>query len=274
MSATSGGTSDTELTGRVVLVTGAAQGIGRATAQALVDAGAAVVPCDIRPDVAELGDHAVVADAASEEDMEAVVAATLGAYGRLDAVVAAAGAAELSSAEMSVAAAAAIFDRMLRSNLRTAYVTVRAALPAVMAAGRADIVLVSTDHVCPRPGARPKVGWMEGYDAAKWGLEGLRRNWAATLGPHGVRVNALAMGETDTPMLRDFLRDRDVPAERIDEMAQSWIRPVEIAALTVALLAEDAPARTDTIIGLWPGFPVELPPLEPLGERRHGSGSW
>ena len=118
-----------------------------------------------------------------------------------------------------LAAAVETFDRMLTANLRTAYVAVRAAIPHLVAAGRGDVVLVSTDHVVPRPGSVPKAGFMEAYDAAKWALEGLRRNWAVTLGRAGVRVNTVAMGETDTPMLREFLADRGTAPERIDQMS-------------------------------------------------------
>jgi NAD(P)-dependent dehydrogenase (short-subunit alcohol dehydrogenase family) len=250
-----------ELEGRVVLVTGAAQGIGRAVADAVSAEGAVAVACDLRPEVRELGASAWVADAASVADMERVVANAVHTYGRLDAVVAAAGAAELASPDGPAADAAELFDRMIEANLRTAYVTVRAALAHLATDGRGDIVLVSTDHVCPRPDARPKAGWMEEYDAAKWGLEGLQRNWATRLASRGIRVNSLAMGETDTPMLRTFLADRGVPSEQIDEMAHRWLTAADIAGVVVALLTEDAPSRTGTTIGLWPGFPVELPPL-------------
>jgi 3-oxoacyl-[acyl-carrier protein] reductase len=249
------------LEGRVVLVTGAAQGIGRAVAEAVSAEGAVAVACDLRPEVRELGESAWVADASSVVDMERVVAHAIAAYGRLDAVLAAAGAAEVTSPDAPPAEAAALLDRMVEANLRTAYVTVRAALPHLATAGRGDLVLVSTDHVCPRPGARPKAGWMEEYDAAKWALEGLQRNWAVRLASRGIRVNSLAMGETDTPMLRTFLTDRGVPSEQIDEMAHGWLTAADIATVVVALLAEDVPSRTGTTIGLWPGFPVELPPL-------------
>lgn len=248
------------LAGRIVLVTGAARGIGRAVAEAARRHGAEVVACDLRAEVRELGDDASVADAGSVIDMERVVADAVARHGRIDVVVANAGSAELSSLDLGLHEAAAMFDRMLHHNLRSAYVTVRAALPHVVAAG-GEIVLVSTDHVCPKPGARPKVGWMEGYDAAKWGLEGLLRNWAATLRGHGVRVNAMAMGETDTPMLREFLTGRGVEAARIDEMATGWLTADDIAGVTIALLTEDEPERTGTTIGLWPGVPAELPPF-------------
>lgn len=266
------------LVGRVAIVTGAARGIGAAVARRLSSGGAAVVAVDVRPEVATLAegvdaatrtsgaDHggtivAEVADAASVDAMERVVAGAVERFGGVDLIVANAGVAELSSLGTPASDAVAMFDRMIEGNLRTAYVTVRCALDQLVAAGRADIVLVSTDHVVPRPGATPKTGWMEGYDAAKWGLEGLLRNWSVTLAPHGVRVNAVAMGETDTPMLREFLTDRQVPESTIDRMASGWLTADDIAGVVVALVADPAAERTGTRIGLWPGFPAELPPL-------------
>lgn len=262
------------LDGRVALVTGAARGIGAAIARTLASAGATVVAVDVRPEIATLAQDGAetpagrtgvivteVADAASVDDMDAVVVSAIERFGGVDLVIANAGAAELSSLEMPAADAVAVFDRMLTGNLRSAYVTVRCALPHLITAGRADVVLVSTDHVEPRPGATPKTGWMEGYDAAKWGLEGLLRNWSVTLAPHGVRVNALAMGETDTPMLREFLAERGVPTEKVDRWAGGWLTVDEIAGVLMALLADPRPERTGTRIGLWPGFPAVLPPL-------------
>jgi NAD(P)-dependent dehydrogenase (short-subunit alcohol dehydrogenase family) len=256
--------SDTTMHGRVALVTGAARGIGRAVAGAIADAGGEVVALDVRPEVRDLESPSVttfLADASSVDDMARVVGQVEAGGRRIDAVVANAGQAALTLLDAPLAEAADTFDRMWAGNARSAYVTVRAVMPHLLDAGAADVVLVSTDHVVPRPGSVPKTGPMEAYDAAKWALEGLRRNWAVTLGRHGVRVNSIGMGETDTPMLREFLAGRGVPAERIDEMSTGWMTAEQVAAVVLALLTEPRPGRTDAMIGLWPGFPVELPPL-------------
>ena len=252
------------MSGRVALVTGAARGIGRAVAAAVRDAGADVVAVDLRPEVRELASPTVrahVADASSVDDMARIVREVESSGRRFDAVVANAGQAALTMLDAPLAEAAETFDRMWSGNARSAYVTVRAAMPHLLEAGAADVVLVSTDHVVPRPGSVPKTGPMEAYDAAKWALEGLRRNWAVTLGRHGVRVNSVGMGETDTPMLREFLAGRGVPDERVQEMSKGWMTAEQVAAVVLALLTEARPGRTDAMIGLWPGFPVELPPL-------------
>jgi NAD(P)-dependent dehydrogenase (short-subunit alcohol dehydrogenase family) len=248
---------------RTVLVTGAARGIGNAVARLAAGSGAQVVACDVRPEVRELeraGVTTYLADAASTADMGRVVDAVAATGRRIDAVVANAGQATMTPRDASLDEAVAVFDRMMEANARTTYVTVLAATPQ-LGDGGGDVVIVSTDHVMPRPGSASKAGFMECYDAGKWALEGLRRNWAVTLGRHGVRVNTVAMGETDTPMLREFLTDRGTPAERIEAMARGWMSADEVAGVIVALLADDDPARTDTTIGLWPGQPVELPPL-------------
>lgn len=253
------------MAGRTALVTGAARGIGRAVALAVARAGASVVAVDLRPEVRELESSAIrthVGDAASVDDMGRIVADAEAADRRFDAVVANAGQAAITTIDAPLAEAAETFDRMWAGNARSAYVTVRAVMPHLLASGEADVVLVSTDHVVPRPGSVPKTGPMEAYDAAKWALEGLRRNWAAVLGPRGVRVNAVGMGETDTPMLREFLAGRGLAPDRIDEMSRGWMTADDVAAVVVALLAEPRPGRTDHLIGLWPGFPVELPALD------------
>jgi hypothetical protein len=63
-------------------------------------------------------------------------------------------------------------------------------------------------------------------------------------------------------MLREFLAEHGVAAERIDEMARGWLSARDVASVIVALIADADPARTGTTIGVWPGHPVELPRLD------------
>jgi NAD(P)-dependent dehydrogenase (short-subunit alcohol dehydrogenase family) len=94
---------------------------------------------------------------------------------------------------------------------------------------------------------------MDVYDASKWALDGLTQAWARGLRTSNVRVNALCMGATDTPMLRAAL-----PAASAAEIA-SWLRPEQIARVLIELLREGSDGRSGENIGLWPGHPVELP---------------
>jgi NAD(P)-dependent dehydrogenase (short-subunit alcohol dehydrogenase family) len=146
------------------------------------------------------------------------------------------------------------WEHIVGTNLFGSYLFGRACVPLLVASGGGDIVNVSTDHVRPPPG-RPTGGSaaMDVYDASKWALDGLTQAWARGLRTSNVRVNALCMGATDTPMLRAAL-----PAASAAEIA-SWLRPEQIARVLIELLREGSDGRSGENIGLWPGHPVELP---------------
>jgi 3-oxoacyl-[acyl-carrier protein] reductase len=270
-------TSIIDLEGRVVLVTGAARGIGRAVVLGAAQAGAQVVACDVDGAVRDLPGSTSVTDAADVAGMQRLVADAVDRFGHLDAVVANAGVAEPAPPERSLDEVVKSFDAQWHAIARAAYVTGRATIPvlrrtAVVKERACDLILVSTDHVIPRPDSSPKVGWLDGYDAAKWALEGLRRNWAATQRRSGdfpgIRVNTIAMGETDTPMLREFLQGRGVHDTEIERLAQRWLTAEAVAEVFLWLLGDSDPDRTDTAIGVWPGherrLDNRLPPLFPV----------
>ncbi len=220
----------------VALVTGAAQGIGAAVAEGLRSAGHTVVTSDVRAGCDDVVD---VADAAQ---VRAWVDAVLAREGRVDVAVANAGLARATSPLDPWDRALHDFREVVGVNLAGAFHLGRAVAPAMAAAGRGHIVLVSTDHVVERPGQGTGGGArMDLYDAAKWGLRGLVEAWAIALAPHGVRVNALCMGATDTPMLRDFL-----PRPPTDEQRATWLRPEDVAGALVDLVGEGPGGRSGT----------------------------
>ena len=96
---------------------------------------------------------------------------------------------------------------------------------------------------------------MDAYDAGKWGVVGLTLSWAEALRSSAIRVNALCVGAVDTAMIRSFLRGDPDPA-----LVASWLRPEEVANVTLAIIDEGAGGRTGDCIGVWPGHPVVLPP--------------
>lgn len=96
---------------------------------------------------------------------------------------------------------------------------------------------------------------MDIYDAAKWGINGLTLAWSQALAEYGIRVNALAMGPTDTEMLRGLF-DGNPPAE----FAATWMKPEQIANQLLDLLREGPQGRSGENIGAWTGTPVELGP--------------
>lgn len=204
-----------DLTGRTVLITGAARGIGRATALTLAAGGASVVVTDLAQPMAGL-DYATADRSALDETVElvraaggAVVAATadvrdvgsLGAavalavdtFGGLDVVVANAGIAGWPKSTWE--ASEAEWDRMIGVVLTGTWNTCRAAIPAILETGRGGSIVIVSSTAAFRP-----VATTGHYSAAKIGLVGLMKSLALELAPHSVRVNTLHPGGTATEM--------------------------------------------------------------------------
>ena len=263
------------LTG-TALVTGAAGGLGRALVTALAEAGFHVVACDVSATVEELaGDDVdcLIADVTDPDDVHWLAARA----GPVDVLLNNAGVVRRTNPLDPWEQAVADFDAVIGPNLRGAYLVGRAVLPGMVERGHGDIVNVATDHqhncgwpepvdhdatsTCPsRSERRRPCGGrsFDLYDASKWGLNGLTFTWATALRPYGIRVNNLCPGATDTPMLRDFLGGAVDP-----EVAATWFRPADVAAVVLELLAEGADGRTGDNVGLWVGHPCVLPPPGP-----------
>lgn len=255
---------NTSLDGQVAIVTGAARGLGCAFGRRLRAEGCEVVVTDrlgaVEDVASEIGATGHVGDVADADHVRSVVDATVGRHGRIDVLVNNAGEVMPSHALSGFDDAPEDFDRIVGTNTRGAFLFGRAVAPVMVDGGRGGhIVNVSTDHVKPAPGAHRHHGHggMDLYNASKWALNGLTFDWARSLGRHGIRVNNLNMGATDTEMLRGFLGRP--PTD--DELA-TWMTPEQIAQILVELLTEGPDGRTADSIGLYAGFPVEMPPPE------------
>jgi 3-oxoacyl-[acyl-carrier protein] reductase len=235
------------LQGRVALVTGAASGIGAATAQLLARAGADVScgwfagdPHDVEPTrrAAEaLGRRAIAieADVATDSGAKKLVEETVSALGQLDIVVANAG---ITRAVPFEELDEDSWRPMLEVNLGGVYRSFRAALPALIAAGHGRLLATSSVSGTVQ-------GWAQHahYTAAKAGISGLVKGLAVEVAGRGVTVNAVAPGVVETPQTADRVNSLG-PAGL---SAVAGLRPVgrngraeEIAAVFVFLASDEA----------------------------------
>jgi NAD(P)-dependent dehydrogenase (short-subunit alcohol dehydrogenase family) len=256
------------LEGKVAVVTGAAQGLGSAYTDALTAAGASVVAIDEQASVASV-DAALtlMGDVGEVDDVRRMVDATLAAMGGIDILINNAGRWEPTPVDAPPEVALASYQRIFGANTRGPFLMQRAVVGSMIERGGGDIVNIGSYYVLPpRPpgftGTNP--AGTDLYNASKWALNGFTQAWATALRRHGIRVNALAMGAVDTPMLRSLYASRG--EEPADEVVATWMTPEQQAQLLLDLLAEGPEGRTGETIGSWVGEPVVLPPRRQRGE--------
>jgi 3-oxoacyl-[acyl-carrier protein] reductase len=224
------------LQGRRALVTGAATGIGRATALMLAQAGAHVVVNHLRQaEVAQAVVQAIEAAGGQATAIEADVSVA----GDVERLVAQAGEvhilvnnAGIIQEKSFLDTTEADWDRMLGIDLKSVFLTSRAVLPGMVARGSGVIVNLASDlGILGRENYAP-------YCAAKAGVIGLTRSLAREFAPHGIRVNAIAPGPVNTAMVSlehmsaEWMeKELAIPQHRVAE-------PEEIAA-TALFLASD-----------------------------------
>lgn len=183
-----------KLEGRVAIVTGAAQGIGRAIAEKLHEEGASVVVADLNGEGAAaaahaLDGHAVEADVSSEADTARIAAEALSRYGKIDVLVNAAAIVPFIPWDD---VDFAYWRKLLSVNLDGAYLISRAVEAPMREAGYGRIVhIASNAFYAGTPNMGP-------YLAAKGGVVGLTRALATELGRYGITANAVAPGITRT----------------------------------------------------------------------------
>jgi NAD(P)-dependent dehydrogenase (short-subunit alcohol dehydrogenase family) len=235
------------LDGRVAAVTGAGSGIGRGMAVALAAAGARVVVNDVEVDgldetlrlVRDAGSEGVACpgDVRARVDVQRVVDTAADRFGGLDVMVANAAVGvyvdleEMSEDEL---------DRVLDVDLKGALVSAQLAIPALRARGGGSIVFVTSVQ------AYATLRGCVAYGAAKAGLVAATRALAVEVGEQGIRVNAIAPGTIDTPMLaRDLdgmnTADADSFLERVrGANALGRIGTVDEVADVLVFLVSDA----------------------------------
>ena len=222
---------------RVAIITGAADGIGRATALAFARAGFRLVLVDIdaaglERTAKECGPAVLtkVADVTDEQAVRAVVAQALETFGAIDVLVNVVGGSRpgKSTIELSLEE----WNRLLAVNLTSVFLTCQAVLGYMEQAGRGAIVNVSSGAGLRGMQKNP------GYVAAKAGVAALTRALAIDHGPHGVRVNCVAPGPIRTPLMRRNRTPEEIAAMGTLAIAGRIGEPEEIADAILWLAGE------------------------------------
>jgi NAD(P)-dependent dehydrogenase (short-subunit alcohol dehydrogenase family) len=232
---------------KVVVVTGAARGLGRAAAVRFAQEGARVVLVDLA-DLEESREAvaaadapvvAVTADVTRACDAERMVDEAVRAFGGVDCLINNAGI-EGAVAPL-VEYPEAVFDRVMAVNVKGVWLGIKAVAPAMRARGGGAIVNVSSIS-----GLRASPG-MVAYGASKHAVNGLTRTAAVELAPDGIRVNAICPAPMDTAMRRAIEHARspaDPDAARRAALARTPLgrygEPEEVAALIAFLCSADA----------------------------------
>ena len=258
------------LDGKVAVVSGAARGLGEAFARRLAEEGARVLLFDVLPRVhevaAEIGKDGVVAEVADvsrRADVERVVQRAASELGGIDILVNNAGTWRNTPVDSPWQQALEDWDYVMGTNLQGLLLLSRACVPHMQQRGGGDIVNISTYYVLPAHSGGTNPPNTDLYNASKWALNGFTDAWAKYLAKDHIRVNALCMGATDTPMLRGLFPDGHLP----EDLARVVMQPEQIAGLLIDLLRD---GRTGENVGAWAGEPVTLGPVKPAHRRITG----
>lgn len=237
-------TGSGRLAGKTAVITGAASGIGRASARRFAAEGAHVAIWDLRQDridetVAQIraeGGRAdgFAVDVASGASVEAAANATVAALGNVTVIMNNAGV--LDDYATALETDEALWDRTMGVNLKGMYLVSRALLPSMLAAGGGAIVNVASI-----------AGFIAGgggiaYTTAKHGVIGFTRQMASDYAPRGIRVNAVAPGAVETGMTAGILNNEELPVVHALRQAPAGrhAQPSEIANVALFLASEEA----------------------------------
>ncbi|HEY0548043.1 MAG TPA: SDR family oxidoreductase [Verrucomicrobiae bacterium] len=250
---------DLGLRNKVALVTGGASGIGAAVVRMLISEGARVAFVDQNENAgAQICDelsasehkpHFIKGDLTRETDCQRCVAETLNTLGGLDILINNAGVNDAVGLEASPDE----FMSSLQKNLFHVFAVTHFAAEALK---RARGVVINVSSKVAVTGQ----GHTSGYAAAKGGVNGLTREWAAALAPHGVRINCVVPAECDTPQYQKWFHSQPNPQEaksqieKLIPLGQRMTTPEEIAAAIVFLASPRSAHTTGQLLFVDGGY--------------------
>jgi len=259
------------LSGKVAIITGAAQGMGEATARLFASEGAKLALGDVNTDKGEAVAKDISGDTffqkldvSSDEDWGAIVGATRDKFGSVDVLVNNAGLVHFTPIEMLQSDD---FHRILSVNTLGPILGTKHVTPVMKEQGVGSIINISSVD-----GLRGSNG-LTCYTASKWALRGITKCHAYELGTSGIRVNSIHPGGVDTPMGNSAGRPKEevnqvfrrLPLGRIgdpNEIANAslFLASDEASYITGAELAVDGGWTAGTFLTMLPGAPEGLAP--------------
>jgi len=249
-----------EFHGKIALVTGAGQGIGRAIALGLAGEGADVVVNDLNLDLAEntakeiraMGPKAMAiqANVAIEKEVEAMVARMVNEWGGIDILVNNAGTGRPMMVEDMDKSE---WDRILDINLGGVFNCSRAVIPAIKARGGGKII-----NIASLAGKTMSYHGGADYTASKAAVLGFTRHLAFELGPYGINVNAICPGVTMTPLVEAHSSPETRESVKSRTPMRDIVKPEDIADAVIFLASRKARMITGSTIDVDGGISLGL----------------
>jgi NAD(P)-dependent dehydrogenase (short-subunit alcohol dehydrogenase family) len=217
---------------KIVVITGAAGGIGAEAARIMAQEGATVVGVDLLPDAA--GDMALQCDVTDEAEVRDVYRRVRDEYGRIDVL--------FNNAGISPSDDASVLDTTLEAwqrvqdvNLKSVFLCCKHGIPHLLEGGGGSVINTAS-FVAVMGAATSQIS----YTASKGGVLALSRELGVELARRGVRVNALCPGPVDTPLLRElFAKDPERAARRLVHVPMGRFAHAEEIAAAALFLASD-----------------------------------
>ena len=248
-------THNSQLQGKVALVTAAGAGIGQATAWFLAARGAEVMAADI--DAAGLAQtladaptpartKTIVSDATTLAGADAAVGATVKAFGNLHILANVVGGSKPGKTVVDMPVDE--WDYWVKINLTSTYLMCKAAIPAMAKSGGGSIVNISSGAGVRGMTKNPA------YVAAKGGVVALTKSLAFEYGEHGIRSNVIVPGTVKTPRVMKMLATEVAIQKQVSQYLMGLIEPQDVTYAAIYLASDESLRTTAQTIGVDSGF--------------------